>query len=239
MVNLFIMSTKIKFLAIENHLKTGAKSGACVATVVHNRTWSKEDIACEAAKRSGLTQLQANAFMEAIGQVTYEGIAMGNKMNFGPFGIGISMKGSLKEANSRFDPAKNELSVFFAPSASLKKALEQLDPENATQMDRPWLYEVACDGVKELNRIVIGSRVVANGNNIRIDSGKPDEGVWLESAAGEKLAKGEVVDTDNARLVCIFRAPLGTGAYRLALYTRACGAANGAVAVIRRRVKVV
>jgi len=232
------MSTKIKFLTIENHVHANAKTGACVATVVHNGTWTKEDMACEAAKRCGLTPLQATMFMDALAEVACEGIASGNKLHFGPFSIGISLKGSFKEANSRFDPQKNGLGIFFAPHTAMTRALSNLEPENATPMDRPWLYEVCGEGAG-LNEVVIGAPLVANGSNIRIDTDRTDEGVWLETASGEKVAKGEVTDTDAGRLVCVFRGPVAAGACRLAIYTRNGGAASGAPAVIRRRVKVV
>jgi len=233
------MSTKIKFVAIENHAHSDVKTGSCVASVVHNGIWTKEILAMEAAKRVGLTSIQANAFMDALNSVVCEGIATGNKVNFGPFSIGISMKGSLKVANDKFNSAKNALGVFFVPARALLRALADLEPENATVMDRPWLWEVGSSGIRALNVVKIGARVVANGTNIRIDLGQEDEGVWLESMTGERLAKAEILTTEHTRLVCVFNGSVAPELCQLAVYTRDGGAANGAVGVVRRRVKVV
>jgi len=233
------MSTKIKFVAIENHAHASTKTGACVASVIHNGVWTKETLSKEVAKRSGLPLLQANMFMDALDEAVCEGISTGNKVNFGLFSIGIAMKGSLKEANSRFDATKNALGAFFAPGRKILRALGNLEPENATEMDRPWLWEVACEGVGGLNSIKVGACVFANGVNIRVDSSKEDEGVWLEDGTGAKVAKAEIVSTDSSCLRCVFSGPVATGPSRLAIYTRDGGAANGAVGVVRRRVKVV
>lgn len=233
------MENKIQFHTIGNHARAGTKRGSCVASVVHNDVWSKEDIAREVARYSGLLPVQAMAFMDALGEAACAGIAAGNKLNFGPFSIGISMKGVLKDANSKFDPAKNGLGLFFKPARELTAALANLEPENATPLDRPWLDEVGCQGVAEANCIRIGSRVVMNGKNLRVDAGRADEGAWLEGASGERLAKGEVVDTTSARLVCVFREPLACGTYRLSVCTRDGGAENGATSAVSRRVRVV
>jgi len=234
------MNTTISFTTHENKARQGAKKGPCIGYITHNGTLGGDSLAQTLAKKTGYTDIQARAFVGALADVVTEGLASGNAIDFGPFQLRLAIKGTFPAANAPFDPAKNRLEVFAMPSKALIAALANLAPENATPMSKPQLDEVACEGCRKKNEIALGEKVVVNGESIRVNTAQADEGIWLESDAGEKLAKAEIVETGNARAVCVFAVgSVASGKYRLAVYTRAGGAASGQVAAIRRIVKVV
>lgn len=234
------MNTKISFTTHENPARQGAKKGPCIGYIKHNGILGGDSLAAALAQRTGYTDIQARAFVGALADVVTEGLASGNAIDFGPFQLRLSIKGTFPAANASFDPAENCLEVFAVPSKALIAVLAKLSPENATPMGKPWIYEIACNSRKKAGEIVLGEAVTVNGQNIRIDSEQDDEGIWLESDAGERLAAATIVKTESGHATCKFaKKSVEPGPYRLAIYTRDGGAASGQVAAIRRKVKVV
>jgi len=234
------MNTKVSFTTHENPARQGAKKGPCIGYIKHNGTLGGDSLAQALAKKTGYTDIQARAFVGALADVVTEGLSSGNAIDFGPFQLRLSIKGTFPAANAPFDPAANRLEVFAMPGKALLAALAKLAPENATPMGKPWIDSICTNGLSELYKVVLGKRVVVTGTNLRIDTAKSDEGIWLESDAGERLAKAEMVETDSSRAICVFAAgSVAPGKYRLAIYTRDGAAESGQVAAIRRIVKVV
>jgi len=234
------METTIKFTTHANPSRQGMKKGPCIGRITHNGTLGGEVLVEALVAKTGFNPIQTDAFLNALAAVIPEGIAAGKIVDLGALQLRLSISGTFPSANAPYDPSVNRLEPYLVPGKSLMTAVNRLSPVNATTMDRPWLYEVGCDGHRSLNEIGLGEAVSINGQNIRIDTSREDEGIWLEDDAFVKQVQAEIIATDSAHAVCKFLpGSLAPGKYRLALYTRDGTVANGQVAVVRRIVKVV
>lgn len=132
--------------------------------------------------------------------------------------VGGSIKSMGEQPTKERNPVRGRI-IFKGDFASRLKAMEVA---NDTVTVAAILYELKQDGVADQNRIESETaRVVVNGSNIRIDSAREDEGVWLESlSTGVKVADATVSYSDAS--TCYFTVPAlpPTGKYRLVVATR-------------------
>ena len=133
---------------------------------------------------------------------------------FVAFGVGLHMSGGFKGANAPFDEKRNAISVCLISGKEIKASVKALKPINVTEDTRWYLsgtlqqvpHEVWDQLVAEGPR-----RFEVTGLLPPVHPSHPDEGVWLEDDAGEKVAVATVVRSVLGHTDCTLEGPLERG----------------------------
>ena len=156
----------------------------------HNAVLSEKDTRKRFAECCNQEPFETNKYIDALGTFIAREIAHGNRLNFGAFGVGLHMSGGFKGANAPFDEKRNAVSVCLIPGKEIKAAVKALKPINVT-VDRRWFLsgtlqrvpyevwdEIAAEGRRE---------ITVTGCTPPVNPEQPDEGIWIENDAGEKM----------------------------------------------------
>ena len=222
-------SETIKFKVNECPLKRKDGSTRYQGQVIHNQALGPTEALKGLCARMGNTNVyQTQYFLDSIFSYAGEELAKGNSVNFGPFSAKLKLRGSFPAANSPFDEKVNSLTVELSPGAKLKAAVKSLKAENATEL-KPQIYEVLQVKPKiEKSRYYLPHTIYSDGHRdvhvngccIRVHPEAADEGVWIESDAGERLAAGAVYRTDTCCCDFTLDTALPPGLHWLAIYSR-------------------
>ena len=215
------MNTEITFKTVGTPSKMGGGHGECRCNLIHAAVLSPEMIAEDMARTLHMDAYDAERFLLAMTRYMERALAAGCKLNFGPFSVSLSIRGTVDGANGAYTPGRNSLRLNMQANGRLKRTLDELRPQNVTarKRDVSRIQSVVDTATGEENRITPGAKTLLAGNALALDAAAPDEGVWLETG-GKKVLRGRVLQSTNATLDCIFEGDLEPGEYTLSLYTR-------------------
>ena len=235
------MKTNLKFVTLATPSRMGGNGAKCRCQVVHADVVAAEDIAADMAETMRLDIVDARHFASVVTQYVVRSLAKGKKLNFGPFSISLSIRGTVDGANGEFDEERNSVNVNIQAGRELKDALGELHPVNVTVGENaPRIVGVADTATKREDTVTPGATVFVSGSGLDtpVDGASEDEGLWLEKD-GERIARGRVTASTSTTLDCVFDAAEGVrGDMMLALYTRGGDASQSGCAVARRAVSV-
>lgn len=174
------------------------------------------------SSKSGMGKSHCRFMMDSVRDVLYEGVAANETLDFGFMYAKLYPTGTIASLTAQPTKSENPVKVRVFFKGALARKVAALDLFNETQTVNLIIYEVAQDGVKDLNRIESNTaRIVMNVNCGKIDSEQEDNGVWLEDPnTGVKVADATISYSDHS--VCFFTFPTlpPTGKYRLVIETR-------------------
>jgi len=214
----------IKFRSTRSISKLGAGKVCYQAQIISNQTLSERETREAYAAYTHQEQPMANFAINSLCAFMIQQLAMGNRLNFGDFFVGLRMRGSLPAANAPFDAEKNTLTVEMTPGKALKAAVCDLSPVNETDTKRSEiLNSEQLTPVELLDTIVAtGTRtVIATGSYILVHPEGEGEGVWIENDAGGKLLKGRVLPgSDLCKCIFELTGDIAPGRYWLNIQSR-------------------
>lgn len=183
---------------------------------------------------------RTDRYIDALGEFIAQEIAHGNRLAFGPFDVSLKLLGGFKAANAPFDEKENAIGVCLLPEKDLKRAVLALKPINATDKTRWFIgstfqhtpYEVYDQIVAEgLRGFTVAGYLPV------VHASEPDEGIWLEDDAGEKVAVATVEKSEFGYSKCTLEGSLERGDYWIVAQCRYLKEPN--LIRCRRRIKVV
>ena len=206
----------------------------------HNAVLSEKETRRRFAECCSQEPFETNKYIDALGTFIAREIAHGNRLNFGAFGVGLHMSGGFKGANDPFDEKRNAISVCLIPGKEIKAAVKALKPINVTE-DRRWHLS----GTLQRVPYQVYDEIVAEGRREFTVTGcippvhpsQPDEGVWLEDDAGEKIAVASVVSSGLSHTDCTLEGSLERGNHWIVAQCRYLD--EPSLIRCRRRIKVV
>ena len=206
----------------------------------HNAVLSEKETRRRFAECCKQEPFETNKYIDALGTFIVREIAHGNRLNFGAFGVELKMLGGFKGANDTFDEKRNAISVCLIPGKEIKTAVKALKPVNVTEDTRWYLsgtlqripYEIYDEIVAEGRR-----EFTVTGRIPPVRPSQPDEGVWIEDDAGEKVAVAAIVSSDLSCTDCTLEGPLERGDYWIVIQCRYLN--EPGLIRCRRRIKVV
>ena len=206
----------------------------------HNAVLSEKETRKRFAECCNQEPFETNKYIDALGTFIAREIAHGNRLNFGAFGVGLHMSGGFRGANAPFDEKRNAISVCLIPGKEIKASVKALKPINVTEDTRWYLsgtlqrvpYQVYDELVAEGPR-----QFEVTGLIPPVHPSQPDEGVWLEDDAGEKIVGATVVSSTFAHTYCTLEGPLERGDYWIVVQCRDLNESD--LIRCRRRIKVV
>ena len=231
---------EIKFVTTESKTRLTAGKTCYQGQLQHNNVLTQKETRKWFADYCSEPESLTTRYVEALGEFIAQEIAKGNRLDFGPFSVGLKLRGGFKSSNGEFDEKTNSLSVEMTPGTDIKRAVEALRPINATDETRWHIgstlqripYEVYDEiSAEGLRRLTIAGYLPA------VDCSKPDEGVWLENDAGEKVAVATVEKSDFGYSDCTLEGALERGDYWIVVQSRYQKDPN--LIRCRRRIKVV
>lgn len=206
----------------------------------HNAVLSERETRRRFAEYCCEDRSRTDRYLDALGEFIAQEIAHGNRLNFGPFDVSLKLLGGFKSANAPFDEKRNAISVCFLPSKEIKLSVKALKPINATDETR-WRisstlqripYQVYDQIVAEgLRKFTVTGYIPA------VNLAQPDEGVWLENDADEKVAVATIEKSEFAYSDCTLEEALTPGNYWIVTQSRYKDEPN--LIRCRRRIKVV
>ena len=150
------------------------------------------------------------------------------------------LSGGLSSRNA--DPVADGLSVrgsVKARRALVNAPKKKLEAVNELPSVRVRLFSVTDQVTGEVDVISPGHQLVVYGDNIPIDTDKPDEGIWLEKRRKGKVATATVRKSAGTQAEFFFRDSVPDGKYFVVVGSR-CGQGNEyRVVRARHEVKVV
>ena len=236
------MKTKheIKFVTTESKTRLTAGKTCYQGQLQHNNVLTQKETRRWFAKYCSEPESRTTRYIDALGEFIAQEIANGNRLDFGPFAVGLKLRGGFKSSNGEFDEKTNSISVEMTPGADIKKAVEALRPVNVTD-DTRWhisstlqrtpyqVYDqIVADGLRKFT---------VTGYIPAVNLAQPDEGVWLESDAGEKVLVATVEKSEFAYADCTLDGSLERGDYWIVIQCRYRDEPN--LVRCRRRIKVV
>jgi len=235
----------IKYKLAELNSSATKKGTSYIGQIVHNHTLDMAEMAKRYASKFHQTETAAQFNLSSVAEyIAYE-MAEGNRLNFGPFSVGIKMCGRITEANTPYDRAKNPLKVTMTAGTALNAAANQLEPVCETTRTKPWISNIIHHHgqeptVADYDIIRLdGNLITMNAYHCKVDQTREDEGVWLASADGKTLLlKAEIRENTAATCDVVFRpADLLGGEYRIVIRSR--GKPENPIVVASRKVTVV
>lgn len=231
---------EIKFTTTRSKTNLNAGKTCYQGQLRHNAVLSPKETRKAFAEYCGEPESRTGRYLDSLGEFIAKKVATGYRLNFGSFGVTLKMLGGFKAANSTFDEDKNAVSVCLIPGKEIKTAVKMLKPVNVTE-DTRWNisstlqrfpYEVYDQIVAEGTR-----RFSVAGYIPEVHAEKPDEGVWLENDAGEKVLVATISRSEFAVTDCTLEGSIERGDYWIVIQSRYKDEPN--LIRCRRRIKVV
>lgn len=234
------MTKQIKFKTVPCGHKGNGK--ACYRAIpVFRGSVDLKTLAEHAAVRTGMdagmVKFVAELLLEQVSCELSQGFHV-DVRNF--IHCGIAVEGVFEAADSPWDGSKHRLVPYFTAMGRMKRAFDDVTGENVTDGARCRVKRVL-DTIAKAEGVITNARdvtVYISGVNLSVDSAAGDEGVWLENAEGEVVAKAAVRGSTATTVDCTFPTlPLAAaGRYKLVVATRGgLGRAFG-VSIARRGV---
>jgi len=203
----------------------------------HNRVLDANETRQRFAEYLRVPEPQANLYLDSLGLFIRDAVAQGHRVDFGPFSVGLKLRGSFPAANAPFDAVANAVGVELMPSAAIKRAASALKPVNATEDASCRIYAILQTEPFEAYDTIAttGTRKLCiSGTCMAVDASAADEGTWIENDAGERLLTGTVSESDPCRIVATFSGPVEPGVHWLVVGSH--GTAEGHRLRARRRI---
>lgn len=213
---------EIRFRTIESAIPKLSESARCTARIVNNAILRPDEIANEISAQYGIEGAKAKYLIDVVSSYTVRALSEGKKLDFGPYSVGLTLKGTVAGANGAFDPEKNSLSAVLTLGKEAKEALSRLRPVNERSGGSPVIRSIITEGGEE-GVVRFGFKVFISGLNLETSATNPDEGIWLcDAKDGRRLIKGRVLQSTSTTFDGIFDGPDGLppDKYRLELTSR-------------------
>lgn len=182
---------------------------------------SQEEFVRLFADAIGRSPAEARFINDVHGQVFCKGIVQNRVVNTGSLRGYLVATGSLATAGERIDPVKNPVKAVIVANGELRDCVNGVLAVNDTQVVEAVLYTVQYGTSESLNTIEGTGLTKANGSGIRITPENADEGIWLESGAGEMVTDKAAIALNDENLLNFSFATLPEdGRYRLVIATR-------------------
>lgn len=196
------------------------------ARVTHRDVIRGKDLVEGLAAETGYSTTIVGTVVEGLRSYLCKQLKAGNKVDFGAFSVGLSVRGSFPSANSLFDPRSNEVGVDVRAGVELRKAVKKLVPDNLTDVDGPRISGVISSAHQDSSnyfKILRGDPCGIVGLNFgRAFTGDGD-GLWLETREGERIAEFRVTEHDDGRINCVLEDSVPLGEYWLVIGCREPG----------------
>lgn len=213
---------EIKFKTIESNIPTLSENARCTARIVNNAILGPGDIANEIAVQYGIDVSKAKYMVDVVSSYAVQGLCDGKKLDFGPFSMALTLKGTVSGANGSFDPERNSLGAALTLGKEAKEKLAALRPVNVNGAGAPIIRRLMAEGGEE-GVVRLGFKVFISGLNLETSATNPDEGIWLcDAKTSQRLMKGRVLQSTSTTFDGIFDSTdaLLPGKYRLELTSR-------------------
>ena len=220
--------------------RNSGKASGYSARFVHSEVLRRKEIETGIASICGYNEIVVGAVLDSMEKFICQSIQSGCKLDFGTFGVGLSVRANFPAANSPFDPSKHKLAVDIRPGVAMRKAIAKVVPSNITDVAEPRIVGVISAKHQDTSnyfKILCGDECEMVGCNLPVNVTGPDEGVWLESRQGDRVATGRITRGDDTLIYFVFDGPIEIGEYWLVVGCRLAGA--NVVATARRLVNVV
>lgn len=172
---------------------------------VPNRTLDEEEFARALAERMHKSVSEVLFFLRAQQEVLESQMKNGNCVKLGWINLEPTISSSVKGCDGKVD-ASNKIYVQGVVAKSFRQSVQ--DCLHAVPLDGSAtpsrLFELMEKGADELNHFVKPNTVITlNGMNIQMNVARSDEGVWLEDAAHNIVARASIIKND--RSICDFK----------------------------------
>ena len=206
------------------------------ARIKNNGTIGQDAFLSRIAELSGETKERVRFTWDLAMSEIARCLKNGNRVELEVLSGGIGVQGTFASANASWDPAKNALVPFVNAKGDLKKALEGLSAENVTEGAVLSIKSVLDTDRKE-DGVISALTVYVSGVNLK-QTDREDEGVWLEDADGEIVAKAAVTRSDTTTVDCSFPTLPAPGKYRLVIAGRNGAGEEFGVSMAKKNVEV-
>ena len=233
------MGTEIKFKTVATPGGFRKDGSSCRGCVIHNKVLEMDEIGEDFARYAKLDPLTAQYYAKYFVDYMVYAVKNGYRLNLGAFSLFLTMKGKINGANGQFDREMNSLELNIASKKPMLDALASLEPTNITMDGETLRISSVMDALEKTDGVLtIGENVFVAGHTFLIDTSRTDEGVWLETANGEKVLCAEVRASTATTLDCIFSGAVAPGEYRFVVSTRMGDPSRPIPAVVKRKVTV-
>lgn len=215
---------EIQFKTTESKTKLTAGSVCYQGQLIHNASFGQKDTLEKFATHCKQSGAMTRYFLESLEEFIQQELALGNRLNFGPFAAGIGLRGSFSSANAPYDPSRNALAVELIPNEAIRKATAALKPVNVTEACTAVIYSTLQIAPERTTSDVFdadGERTLSVcGIGMDAHPGEVGEGAWIENDAGEKLLTGEILESDYTLCQFKVRGPIECGSYWVVVCSR-------------------
>lgn len=214
---------KIKFTTTQSKSRLTEGTVRYQGQLQHNEVLDESLTRRRFAEHAHRSEPETNFYLDALGEFITHAIAEGWRLDFGPFSVGLKMRGGFPAANSPFDGAVNSVGVELMPSSALKAAAKELKPVNVSPEGKSRIYTtlqiapyeaydaIAAEGTRELH---------TTGDWVWVHPGAEGEGVWIENDVGEKLLEATVVESNHCFCHTTLSGSLAPGLYWFVIASR-------------------
>ena len=194
----------IKAKAVASNLGSGEHQ--IYRLVVSDQKKVTEDVLItRLATKMGVDKSNARFWCDNMRAVIKNALLANEAIDLGFLFGKLYVTGSLQRADQQPTKADNPVKAVCTVKGDLAAAIAALEVINDTETVAIILYEVTQDGISEVNRIESASaRVVLTGSNVKIDTSKEDEGVFLEDEDGARIANGVISYSDSSVIYVTF-----------------------------------
>jgi len=185
---------------------------------------SFEQLCSKVASVSGLPLSTVKYVLESCNQKLVDLLVKNCRVHTGAYVASLGIGGSLASMTDQPNKINNPVHAVMTPEGDIVDALKAIEVINTTITVMALLNEVQEDGCLELSKLTTANAdVVINGANLKIDTTKTDEGVWLADRTTGSLVKAATIsENGSARLIVKFATLPTDGTYDLVVATRNC-----------------
>ena len=209
-----------------------------VAKPVLGASVSRWEIAQAVASGKGIAVEDVLYVYRRTNEVVTEMLREGCNVNLDLIGFSINLTGKFGSKDATFSASQNSLEVSAYAKPVLRDCLKGITPRNVTNGLKASILSVTDDQAFTLDVVTVPSRVLVAGENLLIDAGRADEGVWLLTKKGEVAATPTVLANTVGTLDLDFGEMPADGEYTLVVKARSGASADFAPAVARKTITV-
>lgn len=228
------MRHSIGFITVPGRTKLSGGKVNYSGRIVHNRLLKTDDITKGLMAELHLGEAQACFLVNGLCEYIAHQLQEGNQLDFGGFRIGLTVRGGFPAANAAFS-SKNRVAVVMTPGKMFKKAVENLNPENRTDLSKPHIHSIQDMKLEPkygMWTIACHSEALLIGWGFASSYCRDDDGVWIENRARERVAKARIVFHDFGMIRFVIDDDVPAGEYWFVL---GCRESNELPVVTARR----
>lgn len=211
------------FTTCAGKTKLSGEKSTYSARVKHFETVCDRALAEGIAAEIGYTPMVVSSVLMGMRKFLCEQLKEGNKVDFGAFSVGLSVRGAFPAANSPFNPSVNRIGVDIRAGKELRDAVANLVPQNITNMYIPHIGSVLSlahpDG-SNYSKIMRGDECQMAGTDFATDYTGDGDGVWLENRKGERVATARIGEHSLVAVNFTFDEEIPLGEYWLVIGCR-------------------